>query len=159
MQFYSLKSLAFVGAALIALSASAIAAELVKPQTASERYYAQRNIAQDSDTGRLPPSENALKLLPDSADALVNPVRKLQAVPVKSSDGKSVGRIQKVQLASNGRARAIEITVGGKTISVGADQVLYDPNAKVARLSVPKSAVIAMADGEGITASTGPKIY
>ncbi len=158
MRFGSLKSLAFVGVALVALSGSAIAAELAKPQTASERYYARRNIAQDSDSGALPPGENALTPLPDTADALVDPVRKLQAVPVKSSDGKRVGRVEKVELA-NGRARVLKISVEGKTISLSATRVLYDPRAKVAHLSIPKSAVIAMADGEGVTASIDPKIY
>ena len=159
MQLNSFKALAIAGGMLVAFSSTAFAAELAKPQTASQRYYAQRNIAQDSDSGVLPPAENALTPLPDTASALVNPARKLQALPVKSSDGKRVGRIEKVQLASNGRARTLEIAVAGKTISVGADQVLYDPNAKVAHLSIPKSAVIAMADGEGVTAGIGPKIY
>lgn len=159
MKLSALKSLTLAGAALVLLSGSALAADLAKPMTTSERYYAQHNIAQDSDNGALPPSENALTPVPDTADALPNPVRLLQAAPVKSSDGQAVGRIEKVVLTSDGRARALAISFAGKTFSVRADRVLYDPGAKIALLDLPHSAVLAMTSGEGLTASIDPKIY
>ena len=155
----SVISLTFIAGAAVLLSNSAIAAELARPLTPSERHYAQQNIAQDSDTGALPPKENALDPVPDTADALYNPARQLQSVPVKSSDGKAVGRIENVKLAPDGHARSVEIAIAGRTISLGASLVLYDPSDRVAHLSIPQSAVIAMANGEGVTASLEPRIY
>ena len=160
MQLKLIGSLTLASAALLTLVGSTFAAELAKPMTASERHYAQRNIAQDADSGVLPPSENALVPEADTADAVPNPARTLQALQVKSRDGDAVGRIQKIQLASNGHARALDVAVGGRLITLKADQVVYDPRAQVAVAPYSTNAMLAMAGGgEGLTASAESRIY
>ena len=150
-------SFAVASAALLIFSSGVFAAELAKPLTASEQHYARKNIAQDSDSGALPPGENALVPEADTADAV--PVRVLQSLPVKSRDGEAIGRVQKIELASNGHARALRIAVGNKLVALRADQVLYDPQAHVAFAPLTRDAVLAMANGEGVTASIEPRLY
>lgn len=150
-------SFAMASAALLIFSSGAFAVELAKPLTASEQHYARKNIAQDSDSGALPLSADALVPEPDTADAV--PARVLQSLPVKSRDGESIGRIQKIELASNGHARALQVAVGGKVVALQADQVLYDPQARVALAPLTRNALLAMASGEGVTASIEPKLY
>jgi hypothetical protein len=159
MQLKTLKSCALAGVAVVALSGSVIAAELAKPQTASERYYAKKNIAQDSDNGALPPREDALTPEPDTADAVRNPTRTLQSLPVKSRDGQAIGFVERVDVASNGRARALRVSVGGTLVSLRADQVLYDPNKHTAVTTQSRDAILANANGEGTTGSLEPKLY
>jgi len=150
-------SLAVAGAAFLVLSAGAYAAELAKPLSASEQHYARKNIALDSDSGALPPGENDLVAEPDRADAV--PARVLQALPVKSRDGAAVGRVQKVELASNGHARALDVAVGGKLVALQADEVLYDPQSHAALAPLTRDAILSMANGEGQTASNEPRLY
>ncbi|MFZ1990694.1 MAG: hypothetical protein WAW96_13100 [Alphaproteobacteria bacterium] len=157
MQRKTLGSIVFASAILLALGGSAYTAELAKPLTVSERHYAQRNIAQDADSGALPPSEGALVPEPDTADAV--PARVLQSLPVKSRDGQAVGRVQKIELASNGHARVLQVAVGGKIVALQADQVWYDPQAHTVLASMTRDAIVAMSNGEGVTASIEPKLY
>ena len=157
MRLKTFNSLLAVSAAFLVSSGSVMAAELAKPLSASEQHYARKNIAQDSDTGALPPSENALVPERDTADAV--PARMLQSVPVKSRDGEAIGRVQKIELAANGRARALQVAVGGRLVVLQADQVWYDPNAHEILASVTRDAIVAMSHGEGVTASIEPKLY
>ena len=159
MKLRAFGSLALAGTIIFVTNGNAFAAQLAKPQTPSERYYAQRNIAQDSDSGALPPRENALAPEPDTADAVPNPRATLQFVPVKSRDGLAIGRVETVDVASNGHARALKISVGDKTVALRADQVLYDPSQRVAFAPFSRDAIFAMATGEGVTASTDPRLY
>jgi hypothetical protein len=157
MRLKTFGSLMAVGAALLILDGSAVAAELAKPLSASEQHYARKNIAQDSDSGALPPREDGLVAEPDTADAV--PARVLQSLPVKSRDGESVGRVQRIELASNGHARVLQVAIGGRLVALQADQAWYDPRAHAVLSSMTRDAIVAMSNGEGVTASVEPKLY
>jgi len=157
MRLKTSSSLVAVSVAVLILNGSAVAADLAKPLSASEQHYARKNIAQDSDNGALPPRADALVPEPDTADAV--PARVLQSLPVKSRDGEAIGRVEKVELASNGHARSLQVAVAGKVVALRADQVWYDPQAHVAIAPLTRNAILAMAGGEGVTASIEPKLY
>jgi hypothetical protein len=73
-----------------------------------------------------------------------HPSPSLANATVVSSDGQTVGLVQKVQLDSSGRAATLDVALKdlGKTVSFSANDVNYDAS---------KNTVIASASSEEIT--------
>ena len=54
-----------------------------------------------------------------------NPKTTLRGAAVKDSKGDSIGEVKSVQIASDGKVAAVNVTVGTKTVALKADTLSY----------------------------------
>ena len=88
------------------------------PSTPSSTPSTTPSTAPAADTAA--PAAQGIKL-----SEVQNPKTTLRGASVKDSKGDSIGEVKSVQIASDGKVAAVNVTVGTKTVALKADTLSY----------------------------------
>ena len=122
-----LRSSILAGVATIALVGFAQAASQPAP---ADMPSAQTAPSTPSSTPSTPSTAPAADTAAPAAQGIKlsevqNPKTTLRGASVKDSKGDSIGEVKSVQIASDGKVAAVNVTVGTKTVALKADTLSY----------------------------------
>ena len=116
-----LRSSILAGVATLALVGFAQAASQPAP---ADMPSAQSTTAPSSPT-TAPPAAEAPAAQGIQLSQVPNPKTTLRGASVKDSKGDAIGEVKSVQIATDGKVAAVNVTVGTKTIALKADTLSY----------------------------------
>ena len=133
------KPFAFRGAALAAVAGAVVA---VTPAMAQNNYNQPTTTNTDnmSNTGNMSSQQGT-----QSADQVSNPST-LASDSVQDSNGQTIGTVRSISAGPDGRASRINVSLtrSGRTVSIRARELRFDPASNTLKSTLTQSQIIAM---------------